>query len=109
MHTGAVMNRKWIGAALGALLVTVAVVPEAAAEFSLKMGTRWEPVRYTFAVRSVCPGAAAVAGCGGFETGLGGFQNLDLNPYVGIGFSDRLSLNLSLDFATFSYGLAIPR
>ncbi|HEV8324645.1 MAG TPA: hypothetical protein VG389_23710 [Myxococcota bacterium] len=104
------MNRKFVGAALGALIVSLAVIPEAAAEFSLKMGTRWEPLRYTFAVRSVCPGLITTNGCVGSatapgvpsESGLGSFQNLDLNPYIGIGFSDRFSLNLLFDFATYT-------
>jgi hypothetical protein len=89
-------------------LVSLAAVPEAAAEFSIKMGTRWEPLRYTFAARSSCPATGAVAGCGGmggigaYDSGLGGWQNLDLNPYVGLGFTDRFSLNISLDFGTYS-------
>ena len=85
----------------------------ASADFNLSFGVRWEPMRYTVpqVPTKLGNGGVDVAqpGAGGTATlpsssSFNAFQRQDFNGYVGLGFTDKFTLTLGVDFARATLG-----
>jgi len=81
----------------------------AAADFNLSFGLRYEPARYTLPqiATSHPTGDIASPGANGTSTlpsnsSVNAFQRQDMGATIGLGFTDKLTITISLDFAKAS-------
>lgn len=94
--------------ALTAFTALAASPALARADFNMSFGLRWEPMRYMVpqAPTKLGNGAVDVAqpGAGGTaalpsSSSFNALQRQDFNGYVGLGFTDKFTLTIGLDFA----------